>query len=344
MDDHMVLQQWVLTEYQDVLLSLPDGAIIIDTGGVIRWVNPAALIISGYADHELVGEQVEKLIPERFQLAHLVHRSTYNDHPWPRPMGTSSELMVRHKQGHEVPVLISLIPWQTPEHTFVTAFLRDMSEQKALETAVQQANERLEREVKERTADLLLTNQKLREEISEKQRVESELRLLSAELARRQELLMEELHSLETYSRSPASKVTARTYHLLPLDESLPETFSQLTREYESLLEMALQIKTYKGDRSLSEKLRKLAEQLGSLNAGPQDVTHLHSLALTHKVTGAPQAKAAVYFQEGRLLVLQLMGYLAAYYRSYSLDFLRKHASANDADSSWEREDNDHGG
>lgn len=341
----MVLHQWVLAEYQDVLLSLPDGAVIIDTVGVIAWVNPATLFISGYADHELLGEQVEKLIPERFQLSHLAHRSAYNDHPWPRPMGMSGELVVQHKQGYEVPVQISLIPWQTQDRMFVTAFLRDMTAEKALETAVQQTNEHLEREVKKRTADLLEANQKLREEILEKQRVESELRLLSTELSRRQELLMEELRSLETYSRSPASKVTARTYQLLPLDESLPETFRQLTMEYESVLEMALQIKTYKSDRSLSEKLRTLAEKLGSLNAGPQDVTHLHSLALTQKVTGVPQSKAAVYFQEGRLLVLQLMGYLAAYYRSYSLDFLRKHASANvAADVPWDTEDRDHGG
>ena len=41
----------------------------------------------------------------------------------------------------------------------------------------------------------------------------------------------------------------------------------------------------------------------------------MHSAALKQKVRGAPPAKAQAYVEEGRLMLLELMGHLASYYR-----------------------------
>jgi PAS domain S-box-containing protein len=60
--------------------------------------------------------------------------------------------------------------------------VEEIAERKQAETALQQANEALETRVEERTAALLASNQRLRVEIAERQRVEAALRTSEAEL------------------------------------------------------------------------------------------------------------------------------------------------------------------
>ena len=55
------------------------------------------------------------------------------------------------------------------------------------------------------------------------------------------------------------------------------------------------------------------------LSAGPRDVIDLHVSALQQRLDQAGREEAAALVEEGRLLVLELMGYVVTYYRSYTL-------------------------
>ncbi|MCB8985912.1 MAG: PAS domain S-box protein [Ardenticatenaceae bacterium] len=308
------------TECQELLASVPDAALVVNSQGIILAANATATQLFGYASADLEGKALDLLLPERFRGPHREHVAHYFSRPWPRPMGLNLDLIARHKSGREIDILVSLAPWQSVQGAVTAVFIRDITAQKALETAVREARDRLELEVETRTAELLQANQHLREEILERQRVETELRQLTTELTRRQAELERELQSLENYSQSKPSAVTARAYNLLSLAESAPEFFAGLTQEYEVLLEKALEARMYRVENDLSAKLRRLAEKLGSYSASPHDVVQLHSRALTAKVKGIPYPRANVYFEEGRLLLLELMGHLTAYYRSYYLN------------------------
>lgn len=48
-------------------------------------------------------------------------------------------------------------------------------------------------------------------------------------------------------------------------------------------------------------------------------MVELHSSALKRKTGAASHAKVQAYVEEGRMMVLELMGHLASYYRTYSL-------------------------
>lgn len=318
------------TECQELLESVPDAALVIDKRGSILACNQATSRLLGYQPGELAGQPLDRLLPDRYHAIHRQHMAAYFLKPWPRPMGLHMDLVARHKQGQEINVMVSLAPCETADGLLVTAFLRDLTEQKMLETAVRQAHDMLEQEVEIRTAELRQTNEQLRAEIAERQRVEEALRLLTQELTQRQEQLKQELRFLESYSLAPPSAITARAFHLLPLAESVPEIFADLTAEYGRLLDLAIEKRTYRIDDDLSDKLRSLAERLGDCNAGPHDVVLLHSRALKDKIAGMAYARANVYFEEGRLMVLKLMGYLAAYYRNYSLTFLQNIAHTPD--------------
>jgi DNA-binding response OmpR family regulator len=144
------------------------------------------------------------------------------------------------------------------------------------------------------------------------------MRLRSAEraLVDQQE---REMNSLKEISSAGRLTVTARLYGVQPLRESLPEVFDRLVESYVALLDQALDERVYKVERKASEGLQAIVDELGFLRAGPRDVIDIHSVALKKRVAGVTSPKAQAYVEEGRLRILELMGYLAAYYRNHSL-------------------------
>ncbi len=98
--------------------------------------------------------------------------------------------------------------------------------------------------------------------------------------------------------------------------ESLPDSFAELAHQYAGLLDRGLEQQVYKVDHKISEGLRLLAEELGLLKADPRDVLAIHIRALKAKKGDVSTEKAEAYAEEARLLVLELMGYLASYYRN----------------------------
>ena len=68
---------------------------------------------------------------------------------------------------------------------------------------------------------------------------------------------------------------------------------------------------------------------MGFLKAGPRDVIDIHTLTLRKKNEKATQAKAQAYVAEGRLMVLELMGYLTSYYRKYYIGLSNINISQN---------------
>jgi PAS domain S-box-containing protein len=137
-----------------------------------------------------------------------------------------------------------------------------------------------------------------------------------SERVRAENARQKEMHALELLSGAPQAGVTAASFGLLPLRQSLPDTFKQMVARYQNLLELALERRIYKIEQDPSEDLREAAEQLGLLRAGPRDVVEIHMTALKQKVSGLNALKAQAYADEGRLIVLELMGYLASYYRN----------------------------
>jgi PAS domain S-box-containing protein len=134
--------------------------------------------------------------------------------------------------------------------------------------------------------------------------------------AERIERLERELRSLEQLSAPPSAAVTAQLFGLAPLRESVPDTFNELVQRYGNLMDLALEQRAYRVEHNISERLRSLAERVGFLKAGPRDVVEIHSTALKRKTREVIPAKAQAYVEEGRLMVLELMGYLVSYYRN----------------------------
>ncbi|MBI1347820.1 response regulator [bacterium] len=128
-----------------------------------------------------------------------------------------------------------------------------------------------------------------------------------------------DLRRLRDMASPGTTPVSAVAFGQGPLSKERPEAFDQLVGQYTRLLEAALEQVAYRIESDLSHELQKLAERLGFLFATPRDVVSIHTEALRRLVSHVLPQRAQVMADEGRLMVLELMGFLASYYRTYAL-------------------------
>jgi PAS domain S-box-containing protein len=139
----------------------PIGMITVDASGRIGLVNSQVEQLFGYARRELIGQQIEVLVPPRFRARHPDFRRGFMGDPRARPMGAGRELFGLRRDGREFPIEISLNPIDTPEGPIVLSSIIDITERKRADeertrllTELQTLTKDLEQRVEARTRDV----------------------------------------------------------------------------------------------------------------------------------------------------------------------------------------------
>lgn len=128
-----------------ILEAIPDAVAAVNQQGVIIQVNSQAEAMFGYTRDELIGQRVETLVPERHRGQHNTHREHFHQQPKIRRMGSGLDLYGRRRDGAEFPVEISLSPVSTGNGSVVLSVIRDISDRKRIEEELRRANEELDR-------------------------------------------------------------------------------------------------------------------------------------------------------------------------------------------------------
>jgi PAS domain S-box-containing protein len=146
---------------QALLETAPDAMVIVNSFGQIVLINAQTEHLFGYTRKELLGREIEILIPSRFLGKHEENRKRFFSYPKTRIMGVGLELFGKRKNGTEFPVEISLSPLETEEGLLVSAAIRDITDKKLMEKEIRDVNVTLEKKVTSRTAELERKNKEL---------------------------------------------------------------------------------------------------------------------------------------------------------------------------------------
>lgn len=131
--------------FQELLESAPDATVVTNDRGEIVFVNGQVERLFGYSRGDLLGKQVEILVPSEFKASHPRVREGYASHPQFRPMGADLSLSGRRKDGSTVPVEISLSPIRTARGLLISSTIRDVSERYEAQQRIERQAEALAR-------------------------------------------------------------------------------------------------------------------------------------------------------------------------------------------------------
>ncbi len=164
-----------------VLDAAPDAMILLDGSGLIRFANRQAAALFGYPHEQIVGRNVEDLMPERFRRRHVAHREQYAHQVRMRSMGQGLELYGRRQNGTEFPVEISLSPIDDRAGLLVAAAIRDVSDRKRVEAELTLARDSADRANQGKSRFLATASHDLRQPLQTLALLNGSLRRMVAE-------------------------------------------------------------------------------------------------------------------------------------------------------------------
>ena len=151
--------------YDAVVASAPDVIFTVDEDGVIQFANPAAVRQFQQSAAELLGRDAEAMFETK-----EAWRSAWRAAAEGASRAEPVELIGVRKDGTTTYLEASASRWKSGARYFVTVILRDVNERRAKDEALRQSagearrlNQTLEERVQQRTAQLLRTEEALRQ-------------------------------------------------------------------------------------------------------------------------------------------------------------------------------------
>lgn len=151
------------------------GVIILNQDLRIVLMNNSTLHLFGYTNKELLGTNIEALIPFSSQEKSKIQLSNYFTNPEKHSKEFRSELYAVTKDETEFPIDISIGKFSTDKENFAILFIDDITTRKKREDEIKNLNTQLEIKVKARTDELDVTIAMLEKQIKETEKTKAEL-------------------------------------------------------------------------------------------------------------------------------------------------------------------------
>lgn len=114
--------------FKELLNATPEPLVVTNADGTIALVNTQLEKEFGYNREEIIGHKIEKLMPAKYRSRHVDIRADYSLHPIERPMGREIKIEGLHKDGHIIPIDISLSPFTIDNEMLIISTIHNVSE------------------------------------------------------------------------------------------------------------------------------------------------------------------------------------------------------------------------
>lgn len=113
---------------RSILDTVPDATVVIDARGAIASFNAAAVRQFGYSEQEVVGRNVNILMPEPYRSGHDGYIKRYQETGEKRIIGIDRVVVGRRKDGSTFPMKLAVGEVSSGATTYFTGFIRDLTE------------------------------------------------------------------------------------------------------------------------------------------------------------------------------------------------------------------------
>ena len=125
--------------FRRLVQAAPVPAVLVKKDGSIVLVNDRASELFLYREAELVGKNIEILLPETSREIHDGNREDFWRVPVARDMGAGRDVFASRKDGSQFPAEIALSPFETEQGMFVIAAVLDVTERRRNEEMIRDA-------------------------------------------------------------------------------------------------------------------------------------------------------------------------------------------------------------
>jgi len=120
-----------------------DAIITIDHRGIIESVNQAFTKIFGYKGDEVIGKNVNMIMPEPFHSEHDKYLKNYRKTGKRKVIGIGREVTARHKTRRTFPIDLAVSEMKLGDQVMFTGIIRDITERKEVENNLRLSKQRL---------------------------------------------------------------------------------------------------------------------------------------------------------------------------------------------------------
>jgi len=116
-----------------LLEAISEAVVVIDNHQKVVEINNTAEDIFGYSKEELIGKNLDILLPSNFHKSHATHFKEFMKKGTRRKMSDSKDVFGVHKNGNILELDIELVPFTVFDKPYVMALIKDISHQLEIE-------------------------------------------------------------------------------------------------------------------------------------------------------------------------------------------------------------------
>jgi PAS domain S-box-containing protein len=125
-----------------ILRAAVEGIIIIDEQGLVETLNPAAEKIFGWRAEEIVGQNINHLMPIPYSREHDSYLENYRRSGRAKIIGVGREVKGLRKDGTVFPMELAVSEVRLSDRRLFAGFVRDITERRRLEREILEISDR----------------------------------------------------------------------------------------------------------------------------------------------------------------------------------------------------------